>query len=115
MSNGTAAKLCNGSPEAAEPQVGSSRQSFPPLAPPKQQSGSDEGSHLLDGGLHATNGALQNGTLHEGFGEQPSAESQSQTKQAPSIDWQSHALPDNREQHQGQVHASLPFQIECAL
>ena len=107
MSNGTAAHVRQGFPEAAGPQVGSSRQSFPPLAPSKQESGSDDGSHLLNGGLHATAGALQNGTLHEGFGEQPSAEIQSQRKQAPSIDWQPHALPDTGDQHQGQVQVSL--------
>ena len=110
MSNGTAAHVFKGSPEAAEAQVGRSSQSFPPLPQPKQESGSDEGSHLSNGGCTQTDGAVQNGTLPEGFGENPSTESQSQEKRAPSIDWQPHALPDTRKQHQGQVQVSpLPM------
>ena len=106
MSNGTAAHVHQGSPEAAEPQIGSSRQSFPPLPPPKQESGSGEGNCRVSGDLHATDGTLQNGTLHEGFGKQPS-ESQSQAKRAPSKHWQSHVLPDTKDQHQGQVEIFL--------
>lgn len=112
MSNGTATQVFKGSPEAAEPQVGSSHQRFLPLPQPKQESGSDEGSHQLSGGLHATGGAVQNGTLHERLGEQPSVESQIQKKRAPSIDWQPHSLPDTGDQHRGQVQV-LPF--KCAL
>ena len=103
MSNRTAAHLRQGSPEAAEPQVGSSRQSFPPLPPPRQESGSDEGGHLSSCGLRAAEEALQN----EDFGQQPSVESQSRTKRAPSTNWQSHALPDTRDQQQGQVQMFL--------
>lgn len=101
MSSGTAAHV---RPDAVEAQVGSSHQSFPPL--PKQESWSGSGSQHSNGCLHASNGALQNGPLREGLGEQP-AESQSQTKQAPSIDWQS----DPGEQQQKQVWCLSPSDV----
>lgn len=100
MSSGTAAHV---RPDAVEAQVGSSHQSFPPFAVPKQESGSGDGSQLSNGYLHATSGALQNGPLREGFAAQPS-ETQSQTKQAPSTDWQS----DPGEQQQKQVWCLSP-------
>lgn len=100
MSSGTAAHV---RPDAVEAQVGSSHQSFPPSPVPKQESGTGNGSQLSNGCLHATSGALQNHPLREGFGKQP-AESQSQTKQAPSIDWQS----DPGEQQQKQVRCLTP-------
>lgn len=103
MSNSTAAHVHRSSLEAAEPQIGSSSQNFPPLPFPKQEAGADRGSHPVSGALLATDGALQNGSLHEGFVEQPSTESQSQTKRGPSIDWQSHALPDTVDKEHGQV------------
>lgn len=102
MSNGSAAHAA--SPlDAAEPQVGSSRQSFSPLPVPKQESGGDGSSQLMNGGLPVTNGALQNGPILDCFGIQPSAGSQSHMQHSPSIEWQSRALPDTRDQQQAQV------------
>lgn len=103
MSSGTAAHV---RPDAVEAQVGSSHQSFPSVPVPKQESGNDEGSQLSNGGLHATSGALQNGPPRAGFHEQP-AESQSQSKGAPSIDWQS----DPGEQQQKQVRCFDPSDL----
>ena len=103
MSSGTAAHV---RPNAVEAQVGSSHQSFPPFPVPKQESGTGNDSQHSNGCLHATNGALPNGQLREGFGEQRS-ESQSQTKQTPSIDWQS----DHGEQQQKQVRFFNLFDV----
>lgn len=102
MSNGTAAHAA--SPlEAAEPLVGSSRQSFPPLPVAKQDSGGDRSSQLLNGGLPASNGVLQNGPRLKAFGAQSSAESLSHMQQSPSTQWQSLALPDAGDQQLAQV------------
>lgn len=112
MSNGTAAHAV--SPlEAAEPQVGSSRQSFPPLLVTKQESGSDRSSQLLNGALPASNGFLQQGPRLESFEEQPSAESQSHLQQSPSTQWQSLALPDARDQQVAQVQLFHNLSVLC--
>ena len=112
MSNGTAAHAAPPL-EAAEPQVGSSRQIFLPIALPKQESESNRSSQLLNGGLLATNNVLQKGPRLEGFAEQPSAEGQSHLQQSLNTEWQSRAPPDAPDQQLAQVQACFSLAVLC--
>lgn len=111
MSNGGAAHMGPGSQEGVEPQVGSSRQYFPPLPNGKHDSSHDRGNLMNGTAQMGADGALPNGNLLEGFGEQPSTESQSHRKISPSGDW--HASASIGEQPHGQVSNLNLYRICC--
>ena len=90
-----------GSVQSPEPQAGSSHQSFLPMSAIKRESVDEHGGFLSSGWL---SGTLQNGSSHEGFGAQASAESQSHMKRVPSVDWQPQVLPSKQ---LGQVSNAL--------